>query len=214
MRKVDRLGVSMFKFLKKLFLSSDSNSSRRIPTVNIDAPQFKGLRPSVARISQILRDEEVIKPDHISWFANNIRAGFTNSSRSTLQTLVRDGELLEPDELRALGLRANRKIGRNFVERLSAADLSEAIDSIATAILFVNAEANMKFSLKQMDDVGLKYVTLCSPDDERQTEVEREFDGRKLTIAEAEELVLNHGREIMRSTFIADTDDLLESLGI
>lgn len=58
--------------------------------------------------------------------------------------------------------------------------------------------------LDRMTAAGVTMVTFASPRDERCTPLERQLEGRQMSIAEARQLLKTQGDEIPRSTFLPE----------
>lgn len=166
------LEVCLFGILAKLLGLKTPKQPRGLPSLDVSGSDYEGLRPSIDRISEILGETGVVRTEHIGWFAEKARAGYSNSLKSTMLGILRDGDLLAPDELRALGLRANRKLGNGFLKRIDASDIDAAIKDIEASILFATSEARKTFDLQRMEKLGITHVTLSSAQDERNTKIE------------------------------------------
>lgn len=59
-------------------------------------------------------------------------------------------------------------------------------------------------NLRRFEEAGVTHCFLRSPRDERETEIERRYDGKRLTISQARKLVAKHADEIKRSVFTAE----------
>jgi hypothetical protein len=176
----------------------------KIPTVDVSGPEYHNLFPSKERIVEILGEDEVFRAESLNKIAEVALENRNIGGRGIATKISRFGRLLSAEELRDSGLRANRKIGKEFVEMIASQNIDYAIKFLESRLLFAFAEANMLFDLGRHEKLGLLYVRLSSPKDERNTDIENQFDGKKLTIQEAKALVKNHGREITRSVFLAE----------
>lgn len=195
----------MLSWLWKKNKRDSCNSKQKIPTIDVSGPEYHDLFPSRERIVEILSEEEVLRPNVINRVADIMMGYRGHGSRDFITKIVRSGSLLPSDELRSLGLRANRKIGRDFVDMLSTQDIDYAVKFLDSSFLFAHSEANKLHGLRRNEELGMSHVIFSSAKDERNTDIENKFEGARMTIKEARMLVKMHGRKITRSIFITDT---------
>lgn len=60
--------------------------------------------------------------------------------------------------------------------------------------------------LSKYEEIGVTHCRLLSARDERSTEIEKWFDGKRLTLNEARSLITKHGLDIQRSVFQAEIE--------
>lgn len=189
----------MFGWLKRKG-NTNSNTASSFPTIDVSGPEYSDLHPQKERISEILLETGALHPEHVGWAADIIQK-YRSSPAAQWQNIVRDGQALTKEELKNRGLRVNQKIGMGFVSKISSDDIDWAIKSIKADIRLAQSEASQKFDLRRQKRLGVEYVIFSSTKDERNTALENKFEGKKMTIAEAEQLIDDHGREITRSIF-------------
>ncbi|KQT50279.1 hypothetical protein ASG43_21625 [Aureimonas sp. Leaf454] len=126
--------------------------------------------------------------------------------RDVVATIVRSGDRLPPDRVRALGLPPSYLIGRDFSDGLITRDVVSAPGRLEDMIHLACSRAAQLHALRIFQKDNIRYVRLLSPRDVRQTALERRFSSRKITMAEATELVTSRGDEMRRSTFAAVVD--------
>jgi hypothetical protein len=56
-------------------------------------------------------------------------------------------------------------------------------------------------NFRQFREAGITHCVFMGPNDERATEVERAYDGKRMSIREAEAFVAKHREKIPRSVF-------------
>lgn len=177
-------------------------------SIDVSGPEFDDLYPTLATFKQSIAAKRAFKPDAVDWIADivseKIRGGA--SYRAALEAVTRAGTLLTPQQLRDLGANPRRKLGDGFVASLANVELTNAIAELEDAIIATTSNANKLHNLRRYREAGVTHCSLSSAGDERCTELEQKFDGKRLTIDEATDLVKIHGSEITRSVFRAEIE--------
>jgi len=175
-----------------------------IPTVDVSGNEYHDLFPSKKRIVEILTEEEFLRSDRLNTIADLALKYRNQGGRGAAKQIIRSGRMLSAEELRDLGLRANRKIGRDFADAVCAKDVDYAIKNLESCLIFAFFEANTLHGLRRNQELGITHVIFSSAQDERNTDIENRYEGKRISIDEAKALLKNHGREITRSIFSAD----------
>ena len=118
---------------------------------------------------EILAKPEIIKPNDIPWVLQFIYRGHTNHwGVSRVAMAIRSsGELLSKEEVKALGLRGNTKIGRKYLEALTEKGRQDPVNSIldiCQRLLMHMLHVNHLLQIKMSQDRGVKLYPklLCS----------------------------------------------------
>ena len=175
-------------------------------SIDTSGPEFFDRSPTPKDFRRRIAQSGHFRQSDHGWMselaAERIKGGGTY--RSTLQAIVRSGDLLSKDEIKALGFHSSRKVGRDFAEAISSGDTEGAVVALETLIHHASFRAVTLHNLRRsQDDAGVELVTFCSPQDERSTDLERRLEGKEMTIAAARKLVEEHEAEICRSYFRA-----------
>jgi hypothetical protein len=125
------------------------------------------------------------------------------SHPQVVEALVQSGDRLSLGQVSALGFPSNYVVGRDFLDGLVVNDLVAARGRLEDVIELAAARAAQLHSLRSYQEAEVRHVRLVSRGGTRETLVERRFNNRKITIAEALDLVLSRGEQIRRSTFAA-----------
>ncbi|BDA83636.1 hypothetical protein Sa4125_11780 [Aureimonas sp. SA4125] len=82
-------------------------------------------------------------------------------------------------------------------------DLAGARGRLEDLVELTAARAAQLHSLRRYEEANVRHVRLVSPGTAKETPLERRFNNRKISVAEAVELVVSKGEQIRRSTFSA-----------
>lgn len=172
-------------------------------------PALENRFPGVSEFVPGIEAMGIFSEGDVYWIAETVvdvdQSG--SSFKSRLASIALYGELLTPEELKARGINARRKIGRRFAEAVGEHDVIAAMNELEVVIHTVTSRWSKLQKIKSaVEDVGITHFELLSPHDERETEIERQYNGKRLTTAEAVALINDHARDIRRSVFIAEVN--------
>lgn len=125
------------------------------------------------------------------------------SYNQVVAALVRSGDPLPLEQVRMLGFPTKYVVGRDFLDGLVVKDLAGARGRLEDLVELTAARAAQLHSLRTYEKANVRYVRLVSPGASKETPLERRFNNRKISVAEAVKLVVSKGDEIRRSTFSA-----------
>lgn len=203
------MGVRIiFRWLFQQFRQNNDNVSnigafRKAIAIDVSGPEFHDLYPTLPAFKKAVAASGAFKPNAVDWIAKaifrKIRDG--TSYRGALEAVTRAGDFLSPEQLRAIGTNPRRKLGNSFVASLADDKVSDAIAKLEDAIIATTSTANQLHNLRRNKEAGISHCVFSSARDERCTDLERELEGKRLTIEEAMDLVKARGAEIKRSVF-------------
>lgn len=182
---------------------SDHSSFKKAISIDVSSPEFYDLYPSKDQWRTAIGSTGAIKPDALEWVVNVVDQATRGGSayRSVLENVTRAGEQVSPERLKSLGFNPRRKLGEGFLSSLAHDRASEAIDTLQNAIHVTRSNQLKVHDLSRKRDAGITHVVFRSVRDERNTQLENELEGKRMTIDEAVHLVETHGPEIRRSCF-------------
>lgn len=161
--------------------------------------------PTVEDLEDRFRRSGMFRPEAVERFALGaaqfLRDGL--SYNETVGAMVRSGDRLSLEQIRALGFPSNYVVGRDFLDGLVVKDLVAARGRLEDIIHLAAARTAQLHSLRSFEEANIRHVRLISPGSTKESPLERRFNNRKISIAEAVELVVSKGDEIRRSTFAA-----------
>lgn len=181
-----------------------------VKSISIDTsgPEFADLYPSQDALREAIVTTGRFKSCDIEWMtdiaATRIRGGV--SFRGPVQEIVRSGQLMTPDALKAVGLNARRKVGIRFFEAIAVGTAEEAIEALDQALHTETSKANQLHSLNRMKEIGIPFCKFLGPGEGANLPLEAELSGRRLSIEEAIDLVKSRASEIRRSVFTAEVN--------
>ena len=163
--------------------------------------------PAVEDLEERFRRSGMFRAEVVERFALGAAQFLRNglSCNQVVEALVRSGEPLSPVQVRALGFPSKYVVGRDFLDGLVVKDLAAARGRLEDLVELTAARAAQLHSLRGYEEADVRHVRLVSPGAGRETPLERRFNNRKISVAEAVELVLSKGEQIRRSTFSAVT---------
>lgn len=172
-------------------------------SISADDRELRDRYASAEEFASSITATGMFLPEFVGWMAKEaserIKGG--SDSRTTLAAIVRQGQLLTPEELKALGLNPRRKLGRDFACAIAHHDAKVAIERLELSIQVTASTANTLHDLRRKRESGITHCQFVSPRDERATPLERELDGKRMSVDEAANLTKERGAEIFRSWF-------------
>lgn len=122
------------------------------------------------------------------------------------RTVVLTGKPLSRNEVRQLGLNARTKVGSRYVAALTTADYPASFDLLDEIISTASSAAAHRRQLDELEAAGVASCKLLGPNDGHETEIERRYSGKTMSIAEGRSLTQRHERDLRRSVFTAVFD--------
>jgi len=182
---------------------SDHSSFKKAISIDVSSPEFYDLYPTREQWRMAIASTGAIKPDAIGWVVDTVDNATRGGSdyRNTVEKITRAGELATPERVRSFGFTARRKLGEKFLSSLAHGRAKEAIEALENAIHVTRSTQTNIHNLRRMREAEITHVVFSSSRDERNTQLENELEGRRMTIDEAVHLVETHGPEIRRSCF-------------
>lgn len=170
-----------------------------------DAEAVSDAFPSAEDLEGRFRRSGMFRAEVIERFALGAAQFLRNglSYNQVVEALVRSGEPLSPAQVRALGFPSKYVVGRDFLDGLVVKDLAAARGRLEDLVELTAARAAQLHSLRRYEEANVQHVRLVSPGAAKETPLERRLNNRKISVAEAVELVLSKGEQIRRSTFVA-----------
>ena len=106
---------------------------------------------------------------------------------------------------RESGLNARRKIGTRFVDAVAFGTIKEAVEALHLALHTEWSRAKQLHNLRRMQKIGIQLCELRAPGDAN-LPLESKFNGIRLSIGEAIDLVQSRAAEIRRSAFAGEVN--------
>lgn len=185
---------------------SDRSSFKEAISIDVSGPEFYDLYPTREQWRTAVASTGAFTPDAVEWVVETVDKASRGGSgyRGTLEAVTRAGDLATSDRLRSFGFTARRKIGERFLSSLAHDRGNEAFEALETAIHVTRSYQNMIHDLRRKREAGITHVVFRSARDERNTALENQLEGTRMTIEEAVHLAKTHGPEIRRSVFIGE----------
>jgi len=193
----------MWRWLKGKAPSTPGEMKKSV-SIDVSGPEFFDLYPTKEDFAGRLRDCGFFRHEEIDWMAETIHQQIIagGSYKAAHTAIVRAGTQMTEDEIKVIGLHKRTKIGDRFVAAVSVTQIKPAIDQLFLLIQHATSKSNKLHNLRRMEEAGITQVEFSSPKDERSTPLEREMEGKVITIGEAKELTVSRSDEISRSVLM------------
>jgi hypothetical protein len=199
----DSHGIDMGLFSWIFGGAPESRGSMTGMRAKEDAQALPDAFPAVEELEERFRRSGMFRVDVIERFALGaakfLRDGL--SYNQVVEALVRSGDPLPLEQVRALGFPSKYVVGRDFLEGLVVKDLAAARGRLEDLVELTAARAAQLHSLRRYEAANVRHVRLVSPGAAKETPLERRLNNRKISVAEAVDLVVSKGEQIRRSTF-------------
>ncbi len=196
----------MFDLLRSVFRRrSNIDRFRDAISIDVSGPEFFDLYPTRQDIHDRLENASIFRIASLDAMVGDIHRMIADGTtiRAITTKIIRKGDLIGRDELKGLGINPSRKIGREFLSACAANDIIAACDRLEHVLHVACATANNRHNIRRSSEVGVTQWIFRACKDERDTSIERMFDGRAFDKISALKLIDEHEDDIYRSTFIA-----------
>lgn len=184
---------------------SDHTSFKKAISIDVTGPEFYDLYPTRDQWRSAVASTGAFAPDAVEWVSKALEKASRGGSsyKGALEAVTRAGDPASPDRLRSFGFTARKKLGERFLSSLAHNRGAEAIEALEGAIQVTQSNQNKIHDLRRIREAGITHVVFRSARDERNTALESQLEGKRMTIDEALQLVKTRGPEITRSCFAA-----------
>lgn len=169
--------------------------------LDISGAEFADRIPTKEEIRARLLASGLFRSDAVDWIARDAHASLAGRTESGTIGIIRRGELLSRSQLKAIGYRANAKIGRDFFAALAANDVRAAIAGLEWILHVARSRAVHLHDLRRKSDAGVTRVIFLSVMGSSGTEFEQRWDGVEMALDTARNLVVEHEEEMTRGFF-------------
>lgn len=198
-------------WLSKIFRRPKNDDFQEfVKSISLDSsgPEFADFYPTPEAINEAIVNIGRFKPSEIEWMseiaATRIRSGM--NFRGPVQEIVRSGQLMTSNALKAGGLNARRKVGIRFYEAIAVGTAEEAIKALDLALHTETSKANQLHKLRRMKRMGIHFCKFLGPGEGANLPLEADLSGRRMSIDEAIDLVEARASEIRRSIFTPEVN--------
>jgi hypothetical protein len=182
---------------------------RKARTSNVAGQVPQDILPTREEIEDELAQTGVFQPAAISWMGEMATARIHDgmSFLAAARDIIREGEPVSADRLRALRIDERRRVGTRFIDALKEKQVEHAVYALHVALHTATSVAGHLHNLHTMKEAGVAWCTLQAPGETTSLPFEQEINGRRLSIDEAITIVKIRGSDIRGSVFVAGAEE-------